>query len=479
MLLTFEQVDAAMGLPIGSIARKAATKNPGDLMIIGNKRYMLASSTAVQEIVPVKSAAASAARVEADAAKELLDMIHDEIRVLGVQPCLYGKDGVISPMSNYEWELYAASKLRGTTTYAAAVTASKHVVSFMTNDERARFAIAPEQIEPVLFANAPRQPCWARIQVDDTPLYEVPEAFAQFLARIETQGQRDSLIRWVGSVLDTKSDRSEYLYLHGDGNDGKSTFIEVLNKIMDPASTVMSTDILKNDHGSTALEGKRLVIFNEENSASFAKSATLKRLTGDDAHLINPKNAALRKALLQCKVIYVSNFEPSIHGLKADTRRLAYVVIKPFENSKGGLDTSFKVRLMQQAPDMLRYCWTKYLEWRAQNPTGGKLGDPEALASIMEESTVSQAEDLFQQHFTFTGNDSDFMLVTDALNRVDTICKGDFSLRAAVKKVIRAKCGKAEVKYFKEANKSFRCYMKLALANPLRPGDAPVNPVLT
>jgi hypothetical protein len=464
MDMTFEQAEAEHKLPKGSVARKAAPKQPGDLFTVIDTRFALLDDGKVRHMP--SGDAAKAAVQEAKLAATLCERIGDHIRILGTQPCTYSEAGVVKPLSDDEWYLFAASVLRGEATFSAATTASRHVVSMMTNELAATHRIFPEDIEPILFSNAPRKPCWARIKVDDAPLETPPEAFAEFLSRVKTEGQRRSLVRWIGSVLDTKSDRSEYLYLRGDGNDGKSALVAALDSTLDPASTVLRTDTLKNDHGSTALEGKRLVIFNEENAGGFAKSATIKRLTGDDAHLINPKNAALRKALFQCKVIYVSNFEPSIHGLRADVRRLAYVEINEYK----GIDTTFKDRLFEQAGDMLRYCWTEYQKWKADNPRGGKLGDPAALTPVIGDSTLSHAEDIFNRLFNVTGNEDDYVMAVEAGQKIKDRTKGDFALLSAVRKLLITRVGAATNKTLRvrEAQngnpavyKSFKCYKGL------------------
>jgi energy-coupling factor transporter ATP-binding protein EcfA2 len=456
----FADLDLEHGLPAGATAKLAASKHIGATVKVGHKTYTLVSSSHLREQGRGNT---GAAKIEAVTAKSLFDLVKDDVRLLGIQPCLYDAQGVIKPLSNQEWEMLAVAKLRGSATFTGATTAAKHVVSMMLHEHRATHALDAHDIEPVLFKDAPRKPCWARIGVRNDPLHEAPEAFAEFLKRVKTPGQAESLVRWIGSVLDTGSDRSEYLYLRGDGNDGKSTLISALNTVLSPASQVISTNVLKNDHGSTALEGKRLVIFNEENSATFSKSAELKRITGDDEHLINPKNAALRTALFQCKVIYVSNFEPSLHGLRADKRRIAYVEVGEFT----GIDTTFKARLTGQAPDMLRYCWTKYQEWKRQNPKGGKLGDPAALDSIIEESTVSEAEDTFNLLFSVvpdeeydSSNEEHHLMALDAKRAIKTACP-DYAMQVAVKKVLLSKAGTSIVRRFPTRKAPFRYYHKI------------------
>ncbi len=453
MIFTYAQVDKEHNLPPGSAAKAAISKHAGQKVSIANAKYRIVD---YDKLTPWEDEQKKTpAEIEEDVANTLYTIIKKEIRLLGTTPVRRAANGVIEPMSNDEWDLYATSKLRGTATLTAARAASSHVRSMMAF-EKEGMRLKPEDITPVLFRNTlPNKECWARIDVDDTPLHEPPEAFAEFLSRVKTPEQRLSLVRWVGSILDMDSDRSEYLYLHGEGNDGKSAFIRILNEIMGPASQSMSTDILKNDHGSTALEGKRLVIFNEENSTSFAKSATLKRLTGDEAHLINPKNAQLRKALLQCKVLYTSNFAPVISGMRADVRRLAYVVVGEF---KPGIDNTFKVRLKAQAGDMMRYCWSAYLDWKAANPNGGKLGDLKGLEDVIAESTSAKCQELFDTLFKAEANA--LMTAQDVNNLIDDHLKGDrgdFANRNTLINMVRKQCGASVQK--KYGGRNIRCYL--------------------
>lgn len=459
----FEVADEFLTLPRGSLAAAFQGEGVNKEKNVGGVKVTLMGPGIVR-MMPPPPVPKTAAELESEIATKLLERIGDNIRVLDTQPCTYSAEGVIKPLTKPELEGLAITQLDSEVQASKAKVAAEVMLARMMTQHAKKYRIKAEDVAPLRFSDEPRLPCWTRIGIPSSAkIDEPPETFAQMLARCETPAMAVSLTRWVGSVLDVESDRSEYLYMHGEGNDGKSTLLHALQIALGNAATVMSTDTLKNDHGSTALEGKRLVCFNEENQAGFAKSATLKRLTGDDSHLINPKNSQLRVAMLQCKVMYVSNFAPSIHGGKADLRRLAYVKLKSFA---GEADYSYKGRMVTQANDILAYCWTQYREWRKENPHA-RIGSAEALEEVSDESITDIAADLFGRHFFITKNAEDVVPAYRVRDIIDQISR-DYGVRETLKRMLRDSCGSSKQKWWKtgEGGQNLKTYFGIKLIDP-------------
>ncbi len=307
-----------------------------------------------------------------------------------------GAYNVLLPLDvqQFEHELVSRSLGRYTRNQASEIARCVHTI--MRTEMRDAFVLDGLSVAPLLWSNESLSSyCWGRLQVPQEVRTEPPEAFAELLERCHSPAQAEALAQWIGSLLDADSARDQYLYLQGDGNDGKSALCFALNQLMGSSAIQIRAATLNNTHSGTVLEGKRLMVLQDENAASFPSSGMFKTITGDDYMTVNPKFNQLYNIRLICKCLITSNNEPTLKGGKADERRLVYVRLKTYE----GTDLTYKLRLASQAGEMMQYCWTKYSEWKTAHPKGGTMGDTQIIADIMSTSTVAQAADLFAKLF--------------------------------------------------------------------------------
>jgi phage/plasmid-associated DNA primase len=186
---------------------------------------------------------------------------------------------------------------------------------------------------------------------------------------------------FLGSILDPESDKTQYLYIWAKGGDGKSTFTETLHSVLASAMYVTSGTTYRSQFGKAAIEGKRLIIFQEEKNSDFLSSSEFKELTGDQVIEVQRKYHDNYQVNVLCKIIVISNDPPFLNGGRADMRRIIPVRLQGIpEGTK--IDTQFKHELKQEAHDVLRYCWHKYQAWKTANPYGEQLGDTELLKKI-------------------------------------------------------------------------------------------------
>lgn len=254
-----------------------------------------------------------------------------------------------------------------------------------------RGRILQREIKPLIFKSDTETPwAWQRLDFDPTEI-EIPVLLTKLLQRT-TPDQARSLVLWLGSLLDYSFPRQQYLYLHGGGNDGKGTLIAMLVKLLGSQGVaMMNVEAFKDSHSTTALEGARLVLFADENSASFMSKGRFKALTGDDTMSINPKGQPRRNIKLHCKVMVASNFAPHVYGGLADMRRII-----PVELAKIPLtETSHTEGLafIEQGSAIMQFCYAAFKAWRVDNPDTAMLPTAqEAMDEVQADSMQAEID---------------------------------------------------------------------------------------
>jgi hypothetical protein len=169
-----------------------------------------------------------------------------------------------------------------------------------------------------------------------------------------------SLVLWIGSLLDYNSSRIQYLHLKSDGGNGKSTLFESLARAIGK-DCIVSADksLLQSEFFGEQLEGKRLVIFPDENSSTFFSSGKFKRLTGEEGMTVNPKFKAPRYVSFTHKTVVLSNHDVEITNSDADSRRLVSITLGA--DSETGGHRSWYNSLLANGQTILAYCYGEYV----------------------------------------------------------------------------------------------------------------------
>jgi hypothetical protein len=166
-----------------------------------------------------------------------------------------------------------------------------------------------------------------------------------------------ALQAFIGSLFIPQSDRQQYLWLYGQGLNGKSTIIKFLDRCFGPAAFSTETPTKEDKFWTYRLLGKRLVTFGDCADHEFPSSQKFKMLTGGDKIPIEPKGRQAFNAELMCKFVFGSNEKLYISGQKADVRRAIFCKIDPI---KGDIDPDYLNRLWSEAPSILGECLMKY-----------------------------------------------------------------------------------------------------------------------
>lgn len=254
----------------------------------------------------------------------------------------------------------------------------------------ARGAVDAQQVAPLVFKSDTTTPwAWQRLNFDPEPI-ECPSLLTKLLSRTTPEEGR-SLALWLGSLLDYHFPRAQYLYLHGDGNDGKSTLIAMLVKLLGTQGVaMMRSDDFADAHSTTVLEGARLAIFADENSASFMSRGRFKALTGDDTLTINPKGQPRRNIGLHCKVMVASNYSPYVQGGRADLRRIIPVKLEPIPASESSHAEG--LAFIEAGPAIMQFCYMAFMAWQVQAPDKMLPASSEAIDEVEADSMQADTE---------------------------------------------------------------------------------------
>jgi hypothetical protein len=179
--------------------------------------------------------------------------------------------------------------------------------------------------------------------------------FDEMMSRISNA---EALQCYIGSLLVDESFRQQYVWLHGQGGEGKGALARFLATSL--AHTYSSQQVpTPNDRFWTlGLLDKRLVMFPDCNNTTFVTSGLFKSLSGDDEIRIEVKGGKVLHQQLKAKYIFFSNEKPALSSEVADKRRVIYCETKSF---KGKVDPAYQGKLWAEGGPFLSRCLTMYM----------------------------------------------------------------------------------------------------------------------
>lgn len=258
---------------------------------------------------------------------------------------------------------------------------------------------------------------WHRLAFDADPNASKVEEYETMRGRTSPDAFR-AQTEFLGSILEYGWTTEQYLHISGAGNDGKSSLLAaILSALPKDFSVSVQSNDLTSSHGLAKIEGKRVLVFSEENSSSFMSSGRFKQLTGRDPISVNPKNQAEREVVPNCRIIVTSNSRPQVSGQAADMRR----IIPVFYSSFGGgtmSDQGWSQRLIQRGPEILQYCHAQFV--RNVQVTGGQRISPDAEFSeaLQEASTITEMHAMFEELFEASDVPEHWMTTQEAIAEI-------------------------------------------------------------
>jgi P4 family phage/plasmid primase-like protien len=198
--------------------------------------------------------------------------------------------------------------------------------------------------------------------------------WVQFLAEVfEPHPDIPAFLQVAAGYSLTADTREEcLLILHGDGRNGKGTFIKVLMALLgDYAGTAdFSTFIAMRDNRGPRddianMMGRRLITSQEGRDGAALAETIVKWLTGGDRVRARKLHENSYEFDPVCKIWLASNYKPTIKG--QDPAIWSRIRLVPFDVCfEGREDRTLKVALMHELPGILNWMVEGCLRWQAE-----------------------------------------------------------------------------------------------------------------
>lgn len=226
-----------------------------------------------------------------------------------------------------------------------------------------------------------------------------PEKWLNFLDDIFNCDKE--LIRYVqkalGYCLSGLTTEQCVFFLYGTGRNGKSTFLEIVRKIMgDYATNIQPESIMIKQNSGNAnsdiarLRGARLVTSAEPNEGMRLNEGLIKQLTGDDmvtARLLYGNEFEYRP---EFKLWTATNHKPTIRGTDLGIWRRIHIIPFTVTIPEDKVDRNLSGKLSEELPDILAWIVEGYKLWRAEGLHKPKVVD-DAVKEYRNEMDVIEA----------------------------------------------------------------------------------------
>ncbi|MBU1393885.1 MAG: toprim domain-containing protein [Gammaproteobacteria bacterium] len=253
--------------------------------------------------------------------------------------------------------------------------------------------------------------------------------FARFLQRI------------VGYILTGLTDEQVLFFLHGHGCNGKSTFMNVIQRLMGSYYHQISSDVLLQTNNSgkgpnpslAKLNGSRLVVANELPEGSRMDENLVKSMTGDDMLVARQLYAKVELEFRPMfKLIMVGNHKPVIRDTSPGMWRR--MVMLPFNASfsQEQMDPRLMDKLYAELSGILNWTLEGVQMWlkdgiKASIPDSIKSGieeyrhESDLLAMFLEECTCEgdfvYTDELYENFRKWAERDGDWKMTRNIMTK--------------------------------------------------------------
>ena len=175
--------------------------------------------------------------------------------------------------------------------------------------------------------------------------------------------------RMAGYALTGSTVEQAFFILYGNGCNGKSTYLETLQKMMgDYAQTAEATTFLENRYEGirndlAALRGARLVLASETGPRKSLNETLIKQVTGNEAITARFLHKEFFSYHPWYKILLATNDKPRVHGTDRGIWRRIRLV--PFTvNFEGREDKQLSQKLEQELPGILNWAVAGCMDWQ-------------------------------------------------------------------------------------------------------------------
>jgi hypothetical protein len=192
------------------------------------------------------------------------------------------------------------------------------------------------------------------------PFDPVPGPTPQWDSMLGGTLNRDAAQAFIWSLFIRGSYDQQYLYLKGEGGDGKGCLVRFLEKIFGYEMKVIqrppSDD---NKHFGMDFEDKRVVAFSDLRNPKFLRSDVVMGITGNDTLQVDPKGGAPYNIRADCKLLFCSNKLPIIGSQHSERRRIIFAEMPPIDPERKHT-RGFEDRLWEEGGAFLAKCKETY-----------------------------------------------------------------------------------------------------------------------
>lgn len=241
--------------------------------------------------------------------------------------------------------------------------------------------------------------CWHRLPFNFEEVN--PEKTPTFNELFSRTSNAEALKTWIGSLFQKDSDRQQYVWIYGEGNNGKGALARFLHRIMGPSYCAQQPPTYGDKFWTAGLLGSRLVVFADCSDASFPTTGLFKSITGGDLQKIEEKGKQPYSAELFCKMLFLSNEKPTLSGGMADKRRAIYCEMEAI-NTKPMATSLYDKLLYDEGPYFLAECvalYKKHCPYHDAIPV-----DILKLEDLIEHNEETYSV-LFEKYFAFTSDE--------------------------------------------------------------------------
>lgn len=205
----------------------------------------------------------------------------------------------------------------------------------------------------------------------------------------------EAIMAWIGSLFVAHSERQQYVWIYGEGGNGKGAINRFLKRVFNGAYKSESVPERGDKFWTSNLLNSRVVVFPDCNNYNFPTTGLFKQITGDDPIKVEFKGENAFSADLVCKLLFLSNRRPNISGQTSDTRRAIFgeigaIVGDPIPTKM------YDALLWDEAPQFLYKCVKTY---NKLCPDDGYIPTDKAITEDLVSDNEEYYESLFGKKF--------------------------------------------------------------------------------
>lgn len=191
---------------------------------------------------------------------------------------------------------------------------------------------------------------------------------------------------WVWSIFEPGNNGRQVLWIHGGGNDGKSTaFRAICNFIGSDHSNIINEKQFQSQFFFNEVYGRVLLAYSDCKTKAIFDNEEIQNITGGDEQVINGKYSMTFKAPVYCKVIIGSNMVPEVAWhLDYQSSRMIVLHVSTIENNTG--DGKAIDIMTAEMPAFLKKCRA---DFEKLCPSNSNIKLPKALEKKMHSQYIS------------------------------------------------------------------------------------------